>query len=260
MAAMLAPSFVIDFPYPEIIGKLRRMGFERVVEVAWGANQTNLQLQKLLDDNPDARYITNPCPSVVRLIRTRYPHLVPFLTKIDSPMMATAKLVNEQYPECVPVFFGPCFAKKFEAREDCPELGIIVLTYKELAAAMETIGLADEPADKDATFDISFDQTRLYPISGGLTQSANLRCTLTQDECLVVSWYSPVVEAIKQFENNPDVRLLDALFCDGGCMSGPGLINGSLSKEERRNRVIAHWGSAVGMSECSGTGNAAPEG
>ena len=34
MVAMLAPSFLIDFSYPEIIGMLKRLGFEYVVEVS----------------------------------------------------------------------------------------------------------------------------------------------------------------------------------------------------------------------------------
>lgn len=252
MAAMVAPSFVIDFSYPDIIGKLRRAGFAKVVEVAWGADRTNKELVQLLKNNPKARYITNPCPSVVRLVKTKYPQLVPFLADIDTPMEATAKMVLEQYPGHLPVFIGPCLAKKFETREDCPELGIIAITYRELASIFETLRLGDDPSDKNEAFDVSFGQTRLYPISGGLAQSSGAHCTLTQEECLVVSWYNPVYKALEEFQNNEHVRLVDALFCDGGCMGGPGIIHTEMSKEERRDRIVHHWVSGSAESECKG--------
>lgn len=252
MVAMLAPSFVIDFSYPDIIGKLKRLGFSYVVEVAWGADQTNKQLQKLLSENPKGRYITNPCPSVVRLVKTKYPQLIPFLTAIDTPMSATAKLVIKEYPGHIPVFIGPCIAKKFETREDCPELGIIAITYGELASAFEQMHMTDDPADKNARFDIAFGQTRLYPISGGLAQSSGAHCTLTQEECLVVSWYNPVNAALQEFQKNEHIRLVDALFCEGGCMGGPGIISKHLTQDERRQRVISHWVSGEGEAECRG--------
>ena len=132
MVAMLAPSFIVDFDYPEIIGMLKKLGFKYVVEVTKGAEETNRQLLELLEKYPKKRWITNPCPAVVRLIKSKYPQLLEYLAPIDSPMSATAKIVNKEYPGLKKVFFGPCVMKKFEAKEDRKELEILVLTYKEL--------------------------------------------------------------------------------------------------------------------------------
>src|SRR4030042_3890546 len=81
MVAMLAPSFPIDFPYPGIVGKLKRLGFSYVLEVARGAEEVNQELLRLME-NPKARYITSPCPTIVRLVRTKYSHLAQYLAPV----------------------------------------------------------------------------------------------------------------------------------------------------------------------------------
>jgi iron only hydrogenase large subunit-like protein len=97
MVAMLAPSFVIMFDYPEIITMLRKLGFSYVVEVAAGARKTNEQLKKTIEENPGKKYITSPCPTVVRMIRKQFPQLVKYFPpNVDSPMAATAKIVAEK--------------------------------------------------------------------------------------------------------------------------------------------------------------------
>ncbi len=100
LAAMLAPSFPIVFQYPNIIGKLKRTGFIYVAEVSAGAIKTNEAVIKALIVNPKKRFITSPCASFVRFIRTKYPQLEKYLAySADSPMVATVKIVKEKWPE-----------------------------------------------------------------------------------------------------------------------------------------------------------------
>ena len=56
MVAMVAPSFPVDFKYPDIVGMLKRLGFKYVAEVAKGAIETNKQLLALMKLHPDKRY------------------------------------------------------------------------------------------------------------------------------------------------------------------------------------------------------------
>jgi len=239
MVAMLAPSFPIEFSYPEIVNQLKKLGFKAVVEVAQGAGETNHQILELLKKNPKKRYITNPCPAIVRLIRHKYPQLVSFLAPAFSPMIWTAKLVAEKYPGLRPIFIGPCPAKKFEAREDHPELKIVVLTYKEIKKILADKRIEDQNNGL-AGFDLAGPKTRLYPISGGLAQSLGINSFLTDEEYDVVSGLKLVEQALKNFEKNKKIRLLDALFCDGGCITGQG-IESKLSLKARREKIITHW-------------------
>ena len=241
MVAMLAPSFPIDFKYPEIVGMLKRLGFKYVVEVARGAAETNRQLIALIKLHPDKRYITSPCPAIVRLIKNKYPELVQFLARVDSPMSATAKIITKEYPGYRKVYIGPCFVKKLEAKEDYPELNILVLTYKELKNIFETKKISPKITDKLARFDIVGKETRLYPISGGLAQSSGLTKKLTDSEYDVISGPKLVEKVLQEFPTKTELKLLDILFCDGGCISGGGIISKD-SIEEKRKKITDYWG------------------
>jgi len=240
LVAMLAPSFPVDFFYPEIIGKLKRLGFDKVIEISLGAIETNNQLLELIKNNPDKRYITNPCPSLVRLVKNKFPELVNYLTPIDSPMSATAKLVKEKFPGARPIFIGPCITKKLEAKEDHPELDILALTFKEIATAFEIKNITEDTSNFSGSFDIIEPHTRLYAISGGLAQSACLKDYLAEEEYSVVSGLKDITQSLTDFENNTKIKVLDILFCEGGCVGGPG-IGSQSSLKERRQKVINHW-------------------
>lgn len=240
IVAMLAPSFLVDFSYPEIVGMLKRLGFKYVVEVSTGAIQTNKQLNALLKRYPNKRYITSPCPSIVRMVKNKYPRIVPFLAPTDSPMTAIAKIVAKKYPNYKKVFVGPCFVKKIEAKEDHPELDILVLTYKEIAEVFKIKNISPKKRDKFSSFNIIGSKTRLYPISGGLAQSAGLTKKLTDPEYDVVSGPKLAEKTIQEFPNQPELKLLDILYCEGGCINGAGVITKD-SLDMRRQKIITYW-------------------
>ncbi|MFH0864154.1 MAG: [Fe-Fe] hydrogenase large subunit C-terminal domain-containing protein [Candidatus Gottesmanbacteria bacterium] len=238
LVAMLAPSFPIMFAYPQIIGKLKRLGFKYVVEVAVGAQETNRQLLELLKKEPRSRYITSPCSSIIRLIRSKYPELVKFIAPVDSPIIATAKLVSQKYPKFRPVFIGPCFVKKLEARE-YPRLNILVITFSELLHVFAATKIGDRVNDIRGKLDLQGKNTRLYPISGGLAESSEFNRLLTDEEYDVISGPKNVEKSLPEFPQNR-LRVLDILYCQGGCINGVG-INSTLSIQERRQKIIDHW-------------------
>ncbi len=240
MVAMLAPSFPVVFNYPQIIGMLKRLGFKYVVEVAKGAEETNKQLLAKIKSNPNKRYITNPCPTIVRLIKSKYPQLVQFLSPIDSPMVAAAKIVAKKYPKCKKVFIGPCMLKKLEAAEDHPDLDILAVTYKDLQEILKIKNIELKFLDKFASFDIGAKNTRLYPISGGLSQSAGIIEKFIDPEYDVISGPQLVEKTLQEFLNKPELRVLDILNCEGGCINGPGIIS-SDSLDRRRQKIISYW-------------------
>lgn len=240
MVAMLAPSFPVMYTYPNIVGKLKRLGFSKVVEVSKGAEKTNEELREAFANSPGARFITSPCPSFVRLVRRKYQHLTKYLTKgVDSPMAATAKLMQTEYPGHRIVFIGPCIAKKMEAKEDYPQLNIIVLSFMELETLFRSFSITDDDSDTTARFDIEEEGTRIYPVDGGLTHSSHVEEFLKPGEIQIVSGYKECEKALEEFETNTQIRLLDVLFCDGGCVGGPGIVS-PLSKEERIALVLAY--------------------
>jgi iron only hydrogenase large subunit-like protein len=236
LVAMLAPSFPIMYESKKIVSQLKSIGFGKVVEVSVGAKETNRQLIEFIKASPEKRLITSPCASFVRFIRTKHPDLLSFLTlNVDSPMVATAKIVKEKYPGFQPVFIGPCIVKKLEASQDYPQLNILVLTYKELEEVFRKININQALPITDQ-FDLSEFSTRLYPTDGGLTDSSGVRNLIGNDAIRIVSGYKNCELALTEFKNNPKIKLLDILFCEGGCINGPG-ISGTSSVEERKKKI-----------------------
>ncbi len=240
LVAMLAPSFPIVFDYPKIITMLKKLGFSYVVEVSVGAEKTNEELLDLLKKDPNARYITSPCPTIVRMVKNKMPQYTKYFTHgVDSPMVAIAKIVKEKYPGYRPVFIGPCIMKKLEAKEDAPELNILVLTYTEISKVFEHFNTEEEENPEDC-FDISTQgPTRLYALDGGLSHSSGLSDQMKEGEIEIVSGVENNIKAIKNFDSSTKVRLLDILNCPGGCIGGPG-IDSNLTLEERKQRIFEY--------------------
>lgn len=251
LVAMLAPSFPIIFKYPKIITMLKKLGFSYTVEVAVGAKKTNEELKTLLETNPGSRYITCPCPTIVRMIKKTMPQYTKYMThNVDSPMVATAKIVQENYPGYRPVFIGPCIMKKIEAIEDVPQLNILVLTYTEMLEVFNhfNINMEGNPNDPASSAGGKFDigepgLTRLYALDGGLSHSSGLTNQLQNGELKVVSGVQNNIKAIQEFDTNPKIRLLDILNCPGGCIGGPG-IQSALTTQERINKIKSYFDQA----------------
>lgn len=242
LVAMVAPSFPIMFEAGKLVGQLKSIGFQYVVEVAVGAKKTNEQAVSILKNNPHTRFITSPCASFVRFMRTKHPDLLHHVAfEIDSPMVATAKIVRQKWPGYKPVFIGPCVVKKLEAIQDHPELDILVLTYRELEDVFKKMGLASETPVPAAQFDLVEPSTRIYPIDGGLTDSSGAKSHLKDEEIRVVSGYKNCETAVQEFVKDKKIRLLDILFCDGGCVMGPG-IRSELAFEDRKKKILKYSG------------------
>lgn len=241
---MLAPSFPIDFSYPQVVGKLKRAGFKYVVEVAAGAVETNCQVLADIQQDKAKRVITSPCPNINLYIKTKFFNLMPYLSCADSPMVATARLVKKHFPETKPIFIGPCLVKKIEAAK-YPDLEILSITFKDLSSLFEQLKITDKLDDKNTYFDAwPSDETKLYPISGGLAQSAGLAKIMAKEEYRVVSGPTNLDKALTEFSTNPKIRVLDILFCLGGCIGGLGIIS-TKSLAEKRAMILKFWNKSL---------------
>ena len=120
---------------------------------------------------------------------------------IVSPMVATALAVKERYGSHVRcVFVGPCVAKKAEILD--PEVaGVIdeVLTLTELEQVFAARGV-DPAKAEPGDFDPPHAGTaRIYPIPGGLFDSAGIGDGLRDPRLVVVSGKDETVETLAGF-------------------------------------------------------------
>jgi len=229
--AMLAPSFVVDFSYPKIISQLKEFGFDKVVELTFGAKMVNREYHKLLK-NSKGLLISSVCPGVVETVKNKFPHLKKNLMPVDSPMMAMAKICRRFYPKHKIVFISPCDFKKIEAAQS-KEVDYVI-NYKELKRLFAQYKIKGKKGK--FLFDKFYnDYTKIYPIVGGLFKTAHLRNLIRQEEARIIGG----VKGVCNFLNNPpkEVRFLDATFCEGSCVGGP-CVNSSLPIIVRRKKVL----------------------
>ncbi|MBT7102501.1 hypothetical protein HN935_03245 [archaeon] len=235
--ALVAPSFVTDFKYPSLIYRLKKLGFDKVTEVTFGAKMINRDYHKILKTSKGLM-ISSPCPGIVTTITNKFPKLKSKLIKVDSPVVAMAKICKKHFPNHKTIFISPCDFKKVET-ESCKTLDHII-DYDQLKLLFQKnkIGRPIFKRKSDWLFDKFYnDYTKIYPLSGGLAQTAHLKGTLKEDEVAVIDGINKVIK----FLENPDpkIKFLDCLFCDGGCIGGPHTSK-KLTIPQKYNKVIRY--------------------
>lgn len=241
--ALVAPSFAASWPgnYLKLPAALKKLGFEQVVETAFGADLISPMYVDELSQNPGKTIISSSCPAVCNFIEKYYPELVPNLATIVSPMVALGRYLKELYGKTKPVFFfGPCTAKKAEILDgNVSESLDGVFTFAELKELFKTSGI-DIDEQEEMRFDPPYANLgKVYPLAGGLLKTADLPFDVMEKEVLVVEGKSKVVEIIEEISNNQiNAKFIDILFCEG-CISGPAMAS-DLNHYSRREKVIEY--------------------
>jgi len=239
--ALLAPSFVAAFEAPpeQVVGAIKAVGFDKVCEVAYGAELVAREYSRLYaNKRPAAPLITSPCPAIINLVEKYYPRLIAQLIPVVSPMIASARVARKLYGEQTGiVFIGPCVAKKSEV-DHLSVAGEVdfVLTFSELKELFAENGIAlasVQPASFDGP---SATLGGVFPLSGGLLKAARLQNDILDQSNVVVEGLREVMETLdaieaKQFSS----ALVDILFCRG-CIDGPDLCD-ARSSNLRRKKV-----------------------
>ncbi len=239
--ALLAPSFCIDFKYPNIIGMLEKLGFKEVTELTFGARMVNWAYANYIKENPDQPlFISSPCPTVVAMIQTQYPDLVKYLVPVISPMIAMAKIYKQKHPNRKVVFISPCFAKENVEAPKYPEFIDAVITLKDLKAIFEAENIKEQDFNRNYKFD-SFirEYTKIYPVSGGLASTSHIKNLFGEGEILITDGVENIKKALEDFKaGNSKYKFLDLLNCDGGCIGGPAINNKDFSTENKKQIVF----------------------
>lgn len=218
----VAPSFVSclgldDFSTLKIA--LGKLGFYDAEETAVGANAVVKKYQELLESGGYRNFITSACPAVNRLIQLYYPKALPYLAKVDSPMIAHAKMLRRRYPDAKIVFIGPCIAKKREAAES----GILdgALTFEDMKLLLDERHIIFDEISK-LTVDspsLPVNKAKFFPISRGIIKSF--------EKTKPAGYQYMAIDGVKKcMEVLECIGTLDGIFlelnaCDYACVNGP---------------------------------------
>jgi len=239
--AIIAPSFAASFPdsYNKIPDALRKLGFAKVIETAFGADLISNKYIDIIKSEGGKTIISSACPAVVSFIQKYYQELVPNLAQVVSPMIALGRYLKENLGEDVKiVFIGPCVAKKHEAEDD-EVAGVIdsVLTFTELKQMLDEQNI-DLNEFEDSIFDPPHAMMgKAYSLAGGLLKASNIEDDILEKDIIVVEGKKKVLEIIEEIANNNiNAKFTDILFCEG-CISGPAMAT-DLNYYSRREKVI----------------------
>lgn len=228
--ALPAPSFYAQFNNVTdtgiILKALIKLGFDDVFEVAAAAEMVSELSRKYIAEHPEGRpYISTACPSIVRLIRVRFPELIdrmlPIITPADLAAQLAAKEAMEKTGlkrEDIGIFFiSPCPAK-VTAVED--PLGIEkseidrVLAIKKVYTALLPHMKHDDAGDNE------YKRAGRIGISWGIT-GGEVGGLLT-DSYIAVDGIENVIKVLEDLEDSKihDVDFIELDACTGGCVGG----------------------------------------
>lgn len=119
-APAIIGQFKLKYSISRILSAIKALGFDEVVEVAYGAEVVGKALKYEYHAKPYPKpLISSACPAVVKLIQVRFPELTDNICRLKSPMAMTARLVRKRLKEEseyknseIGIFFiTPCAAK-----------------------------------------------------------------------------------------------------------------------------------------------------
>ena len=185
-----------------------------VEETARGARIVKTEYERMIASGEHKLIISSCCHSVNLLIQKRYPQALPYLAKVDSPMLAHAKSIKERVPGSAVVFIGPCISKKDEAEQygqvDC------VLTFDELIDWLAEEGIelpaGEQPDGTEA-------RSRFFPTAGGIIRSMDLDDGFSY---IPIDGLRRCMDALEEIERGGMQNcFVEMNACEGSCIGGP---------------------------------------
>ncbi|HEX2975824.1 MAG TPA: [Fe-Fe] hydrogenase large subunit C-terminal domain-containing protein [Bacteroidales bacterium] len=243
VAAIIAPSFPAEFPdIPDhriLTGMVRKLGFDYVAEVSFGADLVAERYRKLVTGSRKF-YISSDCPSIVNYIKFYHPALVENLAPVVSPMVAMSRVIRAKYGNSIRiVFIGPCIAKKAESSEIDE-----AITFTELRDILADHGITpgnSAPSDFDPPVG---GRGAIFPVARGLLQTAEISDDAVKGNIIAAEGRIDFQNALKEFESGLILNQHMELLCCEGCIMGPGLSKNG-KQYNRRSLVSTYAGNKM---------------
>ena len=235
--AIVAPAFIGQFGKHSTPGKfiaaMKSLGFERIVEVAVGADMCTVEEAKdFLEKVPqEQNYMaTSCCPAWHSMIYKMFPSEAKNISMTLTPMVFTARLMKKKYPGCKVVFVGPCAAKKLEAiREDIRSDVDFVLTFEELQGMFEAKEIDFATIEEMDDLNEGTAAGRGFAISGGVAGAVEDVIHKTHPEVEVKTARAEGLRDCRKLmtlakAGKYNGYLLEGMACPGGCVAGAGTL------------------------------------
>lgn len=224
--AIVAPAIAGQFkaPLSHIMGAIKMLGFDEVIEVAKGADITTEREAKEFLEKMEAgeKFMTTSCcPSYYMLASRHIPELKPFVSHTSSPMVYTAEIARKENPDAIIVFVAPCLAKRFEGYH-IPDVDL-TMSFEEVGTMFVAMGI-DPSQVEPMALDMTINPTsRVYAVTSGVMAAV---ADYAGDKASMIK---PIVingidkQTIKDLKSYPKScpgNMVEVMACEGGCVNG----------------------------------------
>lgn len=228
--ALPAPSLYSQFNNLDdvniVLNALLLMGFDDVFEVSAAAELVSEATREYLTLHEDnLPIISTACPSVVRLIRVRFPNLIPHLLPLNPPVEVAAMLAVRRAMERTGLdrkdigicFISPCPSKVTYVESplgtDHSEVDHVLAikeVYPQLLSHMKAVG--EDPAEIGTSGKIGISWGR----SGGEASG------LFTENYLAADGIENVIRVLEDLEDQKftNLKFVELNACNGGCVGG----------------------------------------
>lgn len=239
--ALPAPSFYGQFNNlddPNIVLRaLKLMGFDDVFEVAAAAEIVSEISRKYVEEHAEQRpLISTACPSVIKLIRVRFPNLIEHLLPINAPVDIAAQIAKRiairktglPAEKIGAIFISPCPAKVTAVRSP------FVNNTSEIdgVLAIKDVYTRILPYMKEAATYNAFSDDDLDGSNEELCASGKIGISwgasggesggLLTDNYLAADGIENVINVLEDLEDQKiaDLDFIELNACSGGCVGG----------------------------------------
>lgn len=228
--ALPAPALYAQFNNLEdadtVLRALIAMGFDDVYEVSAAAEKVSEISRKYLEEHTSYRpLISTACPTVVRLIRVRFPSLIPHLLPFNAPVDLAARLALESAMRKTGlprekigiVFISPCPAKVSACKSP---LGIEKSEVDAVVAIKEVYPILLKYMSHESLPKSEY--SRSGRIGVGWGNSGGEAGGLLTDSYLAADGIENVIRVLEDLEDQKftDLDFIELDACSGGCVGG----------------------------------------
>lgn len=223
----------------QILNAIKQIGFDEVVEVALGAEDTSLHEAGEFRERMEAGapFMTSSCcPAYVGWVDKHAQAIKPYVSETPSPMVYAARRVKAMWPDAEVVFIGPCLAKRYES-DSVPEVDY-VMSFEELGAFMVAYGI-----DVNACEEIPIDPGvtrygRGFAQAGGVREAIANAVGNEYTTSSIEGLDKKNQNALKAMVKKPEAQFVEVMACEGGCINGPcSLAPFSLAKRQIKKHI-----------------------
>lgn len=228
--ALPAPSLYAQFNNIDdaniVLRALIGMGFDDVYEVSSAAELVSEMSRKYVEEHPEGKpFISTACPTVVRLVRARFPNLIDHLLPFNAPVELAATLARKKAIEetNLPsekigvIFISPCPAKVSACKQG---IGIKKSDVDAVVAIKDVYPKLLPHMSYDSNFET--DYVRSGRIGVGWGNSGGEAGGLLTDSYLAADGIENVIRVLEDLEDQKfgELDFIELNACSGGCVGG----------------------------------------